>query len=150
MDLLILNHLFFYLTFSKISVFLIFDFDFDFTGSKFRININTNLAIPMTLQPHFEAAGHRICNFFGRSSAEWRPIILPMKFSYIIQNGVRKMCQIDGFINCLIFACVSRPLWLKRLELFLFGAVEHWNLRGFSSLLDISYQLFATLIRRRI
>ena len=135
MDLLILNHLFFYLTFSKISVFLIFDFDFDFTGSKFRININTNLAIPMTLQPHFEAAGHRICNFFGRSSAEWRPIIPPMKFSYI---------------NCLIFACVSRPLWLKRLELFLFGAVEHWNLRGFSSLLDISYQLFATLIRRRI
>lgn len=125
MDLLILNHLFFYLTFSKISVFLIFDFDFDFTGSKFRININTNLAIPMTLQPHFEAAGHRICNFFGRSSAEWRPIIPPMKFSYIIQNGVRKMFQIYWWIYKLSYLCMCVPSPLAKT----FRAVSVWCCR---------------------
>ena len=101
MDLLILNNLLFYWTFSKINVF----FSFDFTGSKFRININTNLAIPITLQPHLEVAGRRIRNFLWRSAAEWRPIMPPIKYSYIIQNGVNMFGKcvkfIDKFINCL-------------------------------------------------
>ena len=82
MDLVILNHFLFLLTFFRNRRFLITYF----TGSKFRIVANNSLAILVMSQPqNYNFGNHRPHNlqFFARALQNEDPLCVPCSFSVI-------------------------------------------------------------------